>query len=220
MGWSLTGVSGPTAFTPEGNCSGTSAGHGGLGQAAHPSTAPACPQGQRQKLRFPLSFLHPQVWGFMGLCHYGKSQPRNLGNPCGAQKRSRAKNHNAWKTGFWASYESGSSGQVLSGLAACFESNAVNFGRTIWAIKSCWKCYWAVALSARGHNSASMNLRIQDVHFHFKKGKHFVDFSLGAARQNPLAAAAIETEGKALPGSRSCETVASGPFSVKKMRMA
>lgn len=77
-----------------------------------------------------------------------------------------------------------------------------------------------MALSARSRNSASMNLCIQDVRFHFKKGKHFVDFSLGDARQNPVAAAAIETEGKALPGSRSCETVASGPFSVRKMRMS
>lgn len=156
----------------------------------------------------------------MGLRHYGKSQPRNLGIPRGAQKRTRAKKHNAWKTGFWAGYESVSSGQVLSSLAACFESNAVNFDRTIWAIESRWKRYWAVALSARGHSSASMNLCIQDVRFHFKKGKHFVGFSLGAARQNPVAAAATETEGKALPGSRSCETVASGPFSVKKMRMS
>lgn len=64
-----------------------------------------------------------------------------------------------------------------------------------------------------------MDLFIQDVHFHFKKWKHFVDFSSGAAWQNPVAAAAIEMEGRALPGLRSCETAASGLFCAKKMKM-
>lgn len=83
-----------------------------------------------------------------------------------------------------------------------------------------WKCYWSLALAARGHNSASRDICIQDVHFHFKKWNHFVDFSSGTARHNPVVAAATEIEGKVLPGSRSCETGASGPFCVKKMKMS
>lgn len=157
---------------------------------------------------------------FVGPSCYGKSQPRNLGIPCGAQKYTREKRYNAWKTEFWATYESISRGQVLSGLAACFKSNAINFESTICtsSIIDHWKGYWALAPGTRGHNSASMDLYIHDVHFHFKKWNNFVGFFLGAARQNPVVAAAIEIEGRALPGSRSCEAVPSGPFCVKKMK--
>ena len=65
-----------------------------------------------------------------------------------------------------------------------------------------------------------MDLRIQGVHFHFRKWNHVVDFSSGTARQNTVVAAAIEIMGKALPGSRSCEAVPSGPFCVRKMKMS
>lgn len=155
---------------------------------------------------------------FMGPCHYGKSQPRNLGIPSGAQKHTRVKEYNTWKTGFWARCESIGRGQIPSGLAACFESNAIGFEGTICSPSAIdgWKCHWSAALGAHGYNSASVHLCIQYVHFHFQNQKCFVDFSLGTARQNPVAAATIEIEGKALLGLRSFETILSGHFCVKK----
>lgn len=155
----------------------------------------------------------------MGPCHYGKSRPRNQGIPSGAQKHTRVKEYNTWKTGFWARYESISRGQVPFGLAACFESNAISFEGSICSPSTIdhWKCHWSAALGAhRCHNSASVDLCIQDVHFHFKKWKHFVYLSSGTVRQNPVAAATIEIESKASLGLRSFETVLSGHFCVQK----